>query len=399
MLLEDTPHAQAWLQNYEVVDQQIARQLLRRLNLVSQSEFEQRVQALVEDILARAPRENFALLTVSEPPPETFVEGQVRRIPGSSADRVKHIIENLHRVHGDRVRANPTVESMRSDRVRNVVLVEDFIGSGDRITGYWRNRAPRSVKSWISYGWTRLWVASYAVMDSGRFAMSRVMPVDDSRIATVIPTRHGVLGLTDPMLHVAKKYGQRLAGRNWCGYSGGRGMTVFQHGCPNNTPAILWRAGPKFKPLFPDQGVPPDLQRSFGKFNTAAAAEDLWSFQQYRLALALLDRRPSREVTPEQIQLAIALGLASSYGRWDDARLQTQMMVPIGHVEALRVDAYRLNLIDKSDHRPTAFGHALLEAMRTPATPRRRRYSARASSLSKLEDLYYPVTSGGVARH
>lgn len=399
MLLEATPQARDWLQQFHVVDQQVARQLLRRLTLVSQSDFDQHIQALVEDILARNPSENFALLTVSEPPPGEFEADKERRVPGSSADRIKHIIENLSRVHGNRVRADPTVESMRADRIRNVLLVEDFIGSGDRITGYWRERAPKSIKSWISYGWTRLWVAAYAVMDEGLYAMRRVLPIDDTRIATVISKKHEKLGLTGPMALVAQKYGERLVGRNWRGYSGGGGLTVFQHGCPNNTPAILWYSKGRFKPLFPDRGIPPELQKSFGQFNLPATAEDLWTFKQYRLALSLLDRRPSGVTPPNQVQLAIALGLASAYGRWNDERLQTQMTIPIADIRELRFDAYRLNLIEKSDHRLTAFGRALLDRMREPPTTHRRAKPARTKKrLPQLADLYYPSSYGGVAR-
>ena len=399
MLLEDTPQAHDWLRQFDFVDQQVARQLLRRLDLVSQSDFDQRIQVLVESILKCAPRENFALFTVCEPPPKTFEEDQARRVPGSSADRIKHIIENLSRVHGDRVRANPTVESMRQERVRNVILVEDLIGTGNRITGFWHERAPKSVKSWISYRWTRLWVASYAVMDEGRYAMRRVLPIDDARIATVVPQPHHKLGLTDPMVHVAKKYGQRLVGRHWRGYGGGGALTVFQHGCPNNTPAILWCTKGRFRALFSDRGVPPDLQQSFGQFNAPAAAQNLWTFKQYRLALALLDRGRGRGTTPQQVQLAIALGLATAYGRWDDDRLRTQMLIPIGNIHALRFDAYRLNLIDKSDHRPTAFGQALLDRMRQTPQMRPRPKPVRGTRFPELVDLYYPATSGGTARH
>lgn len=399
MLLEDTPQAQEWLRQFDVVDQQVARQLLRRLDLVSQSDFDQRIQALVESIFTRAPRENFALLTVSEPPPRIFEENQQRRIPGGSTDRIKHIIENLGRVHGDRIRANPTVESMRKERVRNVILVEDLIGTGNRITGFWRERAPKSIKSWISYGWTRLWVASYAVMDEGRFAMRRTLPIDGECIVTVVPQRHNKLGLTKAMASVAMKYGERLAGRNWRGYGGGGALTVFQHGCPNNTPAILWRTKGKFRPLFPDQGVPPDLQKSFGQFNAPATSEDLWTFGQYRLALALLDRRRSQNMTPNQVQLAIALGLAASYGQWNDERLQTQMMIPIDDIQKLRIDAYRLNLIDKSDHRPTTFSRALLDRMRHTSLTRPRPKPIRDTELPQLGDLYYPDSCGGAAQH
>lgn len=398
MLLEATPHAQEWLQQFHVVDRQVARQLLRRLTLVSQSDFDQHIQALVEDILAKNPSENFAVVIVSEPLPGKFEADKERRVPGSSADRIKHIIENLSRVHGNRVRANPTVDSMRADRIRNVLLVEDFIGSGDRITGYWRERAPKSIKSWISYGWTRLWVAAYAVMDEGLYAMRRGLPIDDARVATVIPKKHKKLGLIGPMALVAQKYGERLVGRNWRGYGSGGGLTVFQHGCPNNTPAILWCSKGRFKALFPDRGIPPELQKSFGQLNVPAAAEDLWTFKQYQLALSLLDRRPSGVMPPDHIQLAIALGLASAYGRWSDERLQAQMTIPIGDIRELRFDAYRLNLIDKSNHRLTTFGRALLDHMRKPPTAHRRAKPTRTKRLPQLSDLYYPSSCGGVSR-
>lgn len=400
MLLEDTPQAEAWLQQFNLVDRQIARQLLRRLDLVSQSDFERNLQDLVDKaVVGRISRDNIALLTVSEPPPTSFQQDHVRRVAGSSSDRIKHVIENLSRVHGGRVSANPTVESMRQERVRNIVLVEDFIGTGNRIANFWRERAPKSIKSWVSYGWTKLWVAAYEALPDGRAAMLQTLPIDEGRIVTVVPPRHVRMGLTQPMVEVARKYGERLVGRNWGGYGGGRALTVFQHGCPNNAPAILWCAKGKFRPLFPDRGVPVELQQCFGQRNALAVAEDLWTFGQYRLALALSDCQRTRGKSHSQLQLTIALGLASAYGKWEDHRLQVQMRIPAEAVSALRVCAYRLDLIDKSDHRLTAFGRTLLDRMREVPVARPRYHSSPAKVLPQLTDLYYPDSSGGVARH
>lgn len=394
MHLEETPAAKEWLLQFDAVDRQIARQMLRRLVLVSTSDFEQRLQSLICSIVDQAPKENFALLSVPEPPP-SFDDAGTRRIPGSSADRVKHILENLGRLYGPRVRPNPTIDSMRAERIRNILLVEDLVGSGNRITGYWKEQANKSIKSWISYGWTKLWVCAYAAMDEGRRAILRRLPVDAARLQTVVPERHPRLTLTEPMRWVAEKYGRKLRGDAWWGYSGGGSNLIFQHGCPNNAPAILWVSTSRFKALFPDRGVPPALQSSFGAFNALAAAEDLWDFRQYRLALSILHRIASGRGASAEIKLAIALGLAASYGRWDDARLQTQLMLPIGEIAALRSSAYRLGLIDTSDHRLTPFGRDALTQLRRHPHGR----SRKATALPKLSDLYYPQSCGGVVQH
>jgi len=150
--LEDSDQAQSWLKQFNAVDREVARQYLRELRLVSESEFEREVQAQLLSIINALPSENFALFSVTEPPGR-FAAG--RRTAGSSSDRVKHLIENTVRLRGARVSANPTVNSMRAQRIRNVVIVEDFIGSGTRVKSFWKVLMHKSVKSWISRHWTK----------------------------------------------------------------------------------------------------------------------------------------------------------------------------------------------------------------------------------------------------
>lgn len=398
MNLENSQVANKWLAQFIGADKEVARQLLRKLTLVSESEFDVGIQIAIDSILKEVGKENVALFSIPEPPSTYDTEG-IRRVKGSSADRVKHILENLVRVHGDRVRANPTVHSMRSDRIRNIVLVEDFIGSGDRISGYWRagqEAADKSVKSWISYNWIKIWVVSYAAIEEGIASVRSTIPkLPKNRIITVLPIQKKREHLTIPMIMIAEKYGANLRKSMWLGYSDGGGTIIFQHGCPNNAPAILWANGNRFKALFPDRGIPTDLHVHFGKPNLLASAETLWDYQQYKLALALIHHIASKKGALEEWEIILALGFASTQGAWNDKELQKRLLLPINKVIDLKRSAYSMNLIDKQDHSVTPFGRELLNRLRKPSITRIKNLS----HLPKLSDLYYPDSCEGISKH
>lgn len=375
----------------------MARQFLRRLTLVSQSDFEVNLQLALEGVLLRIGKENVAFVSVDEPPPTVYESGKERRVPGSSSDRIKHLLENLVRVHGNRVRANPTVASMRADRIRNIVLVEDFVGSGDRIRSYWRDRVAKSVKSWVSFGWTKVWIVCYASLKNSVAAVRRDVPVDPSRMVTILPPSDRRIVMSPAMNFVAEKYGRRLRGDAWSGYSQGGGAIVFQHGCPNNTPAMLWATGKGFKPLFPNRGIPATLQRCFGVANALSLAETLWDFGQYRLALSLLNRDGGRR-DDLRMRMMVALGLASVHGRWDDKRVQKQLLLPAKDIKILRELAVQASLLSSPDGRITQFGAELIDRMKAASRTAPQRKAKAAGRLSLLSDLYYPDSCEGVAK-
>jgi hypothetical protein len=397
MLLEETPEALRWLTQFEVPDREVARQLLRRLILVSESEFDAGIQRKVERILDDVGTENVALFPITEPPSPFFREG--RRIQGSSSDRIRHLIEGISRVHGRRVRANPTLQSMRAERMRNVILIDDFVGSGTRVTRFWKDvfcqeQIGKSVKSWVSRGWTKLWLVSYAALDEGRAKVRRAIPRMVMR--TVLPRRDDRLGFTRPMELIARKYGERLKDDAWFGYGEGGGNLVFQHGCPNNCPAILWAAGRRFSPVFPERGIPSGLHDCFGIRNHLADAESLWTYGQYTLALSLIEHVRQQKANPEDWELVTALAFASTHGAWHGDTLGQQLQMPGDAIGALTRRAYDLHLIDKQTHRLTAFARDLLQRLRRPQRGDR---PARKLEVPSLSNLYYPDTCGGVSKH
>lgn len=392
--LEESARARSWLRQFETIDREVARQFLRSLRLVSESEFEREVLAQIAFAVESKPAETFALLSVTEKP-SPFAAREVRRTPGSSADRVKHLIENAARVFGPRVCANPTVESMRAQRVRNIVLVDDFVGSGRRVKTFWKELVSPSVKSWVSRHWAVVWVVSYGALQEGlRASVGAIHGLDRSRFRTALDPDSTRLGLTEPMRSVFSRIGAAAGScSHGLGFGKGGCMVVFQHGCPNNSPLVLWKQVGELKPLFPDRGVPEDLQGFFGNAQPLERAELLWNSQQYKLALKLLEGMEQGSPPLAHWELVIALGLSARHQRWDDDWLAQKMRLPTVRVAQIRSVAYSLSLIDSSSHLLTGLGRELLNRVRTSGAEAAR--SSSSFTKAALNDVYYPESCGG----
>lgn len=400
LTIESSERAASWLaQIHDPVDREIGRQMLRALRLVSLSEFERGVQVEIEKILLSVGKENAALISVPEPEPQVFEEGKERRRPGSSADRVRHLVENLRRVHGDRVLANPTVDSMRAERIRNIVIVEDYVGTGKRVSDFWTEQIDASIKSWVSYGWTKLWLVAFAADAEGFRKVCRKLPkLTLARIRSVLPTSATDLRLTVPMTVLAIKYAQRISKSSIpLGFGSCGSLIVFEHGCPNNAPTILWDSGRKWSPIFPNRGIPTDVRHYFDDSNPAQQAESLWNHGQYFLAAGLLDHVRLHQTSPMEWRLLLALGHSSRTG-WNDARLSERLLLSTNEIAELRRYAYRLGALNTQTHRLTIFGQEFLSLVKRGSLSKNQ--GARSSpSLRRLTDLYYPDSCGGVTKH
>ncbi len=248
MTLDEFELGKAWLQQFSFLDQEIGREMLRSLRLVSTREFQAGISGEVTRLLDDLNGENVALFGVTETPPDKYVpvesenEAQPRRVPGSSADRVRSMNENFFRVHGKRVQAHPTLHWMRSERIKNVVLIDDLIGPGKRISTYLRKEMERTLKSWISFKWTKLWIVAYAGLDVGVQAVLRNgYGLTKDRIRLVTPPQHRSQYLTLPMQEFCMRNARLTRRRHMpMGFdNGGVGM-IFEHSCPNNAPVVLW---------------------------------------------------------------------------------------------------------------------------------------------------------------
>ncbi len=374
--------------------------------LISNSDFERHLDETLDRLLADLGDKVVSLFSV----PEMISEERQKRSrektlrqAGSSSDRIRHYLENFARVREQRVRTHQTIESMRAERIKHMVLVEDFIGSGTRISSFLQKRMHPSIKSWISYGWIKLWIVAYSGLTDGVWAIRRCgYKLSEDSFRFVIPPSYTRAHFNEAMLEFCVRNSWRTnRSKIPLGFSNGATNLIFEHGCPNNAPVVLWSPGKrfpprgeKFQPLFPNRGIPTELRQAFGAPTPEVAPEILWNARQYRLALSLLqEKRQGRQsgLWP----LPVALGLASR-SNWDDERIADAIGKPLLKVERLREIAVAIGTLQAQTREVTPFGRALLELIRAGAaepanqTPRRQ---------VALEVLYYPHSCEGRAQH
>lgn len=128
---------------------------------------------------------------------------------------------------------------MRHDRVRRIVIVTDFIGSGKRV---WEMleafRSVATLRSWRSYHLLRFHVVAYSGTEDGLHGSFQ--PVE-TRGTTVMgcPTFWNTFSgaRRAEVLDLCKRYPP--GHRHPYGFSNGGALIAFAHGMPNNAPPIL----------------------------------------------------------------------------------------------------------------------------------------------------------------
>lgn len=159
MALSSTPAGIEWLQQFDAREVHVARLMLDLLKLVSFAEFEAAIIRMVGEICEETTG-RVAIFSVSEPTDE--------RRPGSDG-RIDHLLMRLEGLYPKRIRVNQSIASMRAEKTKHMILVDDIIGSGRRFGTFWRRWSAdkRSLNSWLSSKHCQLWVVAYAAYGRG----------------------------------------------------------------------------------------------------------------------------------------------------------------------------------------------------------------------------------------
>jgi len=394
MLLEDHPRTVRWLRQFDSPDIPIARLLLRSLKLISHGEFEKSLRELLSQFIEKG-KPPIALFPIRKPI-DKGVEDAETRIRFSSADRIGHLLENLKRAYPNTVRVSPTINSMRSEKTDLIILVEDIVGSGMRISKFWSKEVVPSVKSWLSYKKCKLIVAAYAVHPIGLLRLRNNIRYFGDRgeeaifFCKKLPTK--ARAWNDRVVEVLEKYASRTSKPGAAlGYGEVMAPIVFQHGCPNNSPVILWSGGPTWEALFPNRSIPTELFECFYEESATDDPEILWRSGQYRLALQILEAIETRTLEKNQIKLLSVLGLLLKKVRVDV--IPSWMNLSAADFEQITKSAKKFCLIDGT-YNITPFGRDLVERFR------RIRVSKEKFVLTneEAERFYYPQQYRGVQR-
>jgi len=296
------PEIDDWLGQFEFPDRYLAEYVIKKLRYVGFEELERWIQSELESLVSEIEKgsgrkEAIAIFPIAKPFIHAFNEDKEVKSPSDSGGRIAHSLKNLERRLPSHIELSPRVESMRARRVRHVIFVDDYIGTGDRIVKSWRKEVSRSVKAWHSRGWVKIWIVAFAAHESGlRHVVNSIRAVSRDRVRVNILIKESFINKNTSLRLMACKYGLDIAGNKlWKGYGGLLSPMVFQHGCPNNAPAILWksckRGNRPWNALFPNRSVSHELYPLFGSDLTCETTpEELWMAGHYNLALEFIDR-------------------------------------------------------------------------------------------------------------
>lgn len=318
MELRELPRVRDWLNQFDVPDVYLAEHMLRRIRYVGFEEFEAWLQAsvrgLLGEIFEKEGRVAVAIFPVAKPFINVHNEDKDVKLPNDSAGRFAHSLKNLERDLPDYVELTPRLDSMRKRKVKHIIFVDDFVGTGDRFTKSWRETVPPSIKSWCSRGWCKVWFLTFAAHVSGLKRIVRnVRPMSLRQIRANLTIEKSFFEESPGVRAVLRKYGAPIgSARQVMGYGGLGCPVVFQHGCPNNVPLIFWvrpskASRIKWRPLFPDRSVSTEVYPLFTQdLAGQAVPEELWMTGHFDLALNILEKIAQYK---ESHQLLLALGL------------------------------------------------------------------------------------------
>lgn len=285
-----TVRGKKWLDQFEPLDQEIASSLANNLTLISHNEFERNLTLKLAHVAESiyGPVAFFAMremvprkpvlkgkkiqieVDVSTPYYQQVkaADDGVSVIPlGNTADigsegRVASIIRQFCKRDKNAYLNHPTLEKLRATKCKAIICVDDFIGSGNRgldfLDAFWMEK---SIVSWHSYKLLDFHVIAYSGVDTGigLLRTHKSSPVVHiHRDAPTFNTLPWSKQKKKELFDLCEKYGKKANKKRkhmWWGYKKTMCALIFEHGCPNNVPAILVEDSNKWVGLFPDRTI------------------------------------------------------------------------------------------------------------------------------------------------
>ena len=219
-----------------------------------------------------------------------------------------NILTQFQKGRGKDVVLSPGPETFRKKRIRRFILVTDFIGSGTRAETY-LNSAWRiaSVRSWWSrrrVGGLGFEVVAYSGTAEGIARVERHPCQPKVHVILLCPTIRTIFPplMAVVMEDLCERYAE--TGTEPLGFGQTGALLAFDHGMPNNAPAILWRPVRKGRSLFP--GRTTVSRGSPFRVVTEAARE------QERLKLTARSAEIGRPVPPINVETIVLSALRRS---------------------------------------------------------------------------------------
>lgn len=278
--LSKTSFAQSWLGNFPSEDRDTASLLLDRMMLVGASEFSVAITKQLNRIERDCPSAKPCLALYAEREVEKCNYEVLPFFPGTDKGRatgdgippvsvdpkkqdvgsegiVASLISKYCKLPDKHALSHPGPDALRENRVRKIVIVTDFVGSGRRVREMLDAFAlVASIQSWRSFGLLDFHVVCYSGTECGLRCVRRhsLRPKVSFHIACPVINEAFSGSELGEIKLLCKTYPGKRS-RYPFGFNETGSLIAFSHGIPNNAPAILHSNAGGWKPLFPGRST------------------------------------------------------------------------------------------------------------------------------------------------
>lgn len=274
-MVEHSSQVQVWLKQFQEGDRSTARDMLLKLNFVSRDTY---AEWLKSELLSfkSAPCGVYAVRKFDDTRHSIWdVTGECVTRPSSSLgseDFVHSVIANVMKSKPKHIFDHPGLPTLKEKRVRNILLLDDSIGSGQRIAAFISlMMANKTFRSWWSFGWLRLHIIAFARTTEAEKRILESMPGSDHHVRKFRKTQkvhfHGVFthdgsiwwkrwGDQASRIYELCKAQKDIPETFRLGFGETMANIVFYHSVPDTIPGVFWHKSKRWSPLFPERSLP-----------------------------------------------------------------------------------------------------------------------------------------------
>ncbi|MCE7546069.1 hypothetical protein LZV53_16055 [Klebsiella michiganensis] len=252
---------QKWLSQFLLSHRKIAEQLLDNLIFINTTDMMEDLKFLIKGIISE--KDKVAILPIRELRDDEYVYSlddkdknpvlqTSNEALGSEAfisnlytqlNRENNVIFHMQKkeVESEWYDVSPSLNYLSEKKYTKLLLIDDLIGSGDRVQKYLENIFNhKTIKSWVSGGFLEIYIVAYMASDIGIEKINkRIKNLKGIHLNYLhkAPTFHDVVGCDD-ILELCKSYASKN-NKYPLGYKDCAVRVIFGHSAPNNIPAIL----------------------------------------------------------------------------------------------------------------------------------------------------------------
>ena len=273
--IDASSEIQDWLSQFPEDQRTTAKLLLSRLQFVSRDIYSAWLQRVVAALPSGKIYALYSVRKLENGLPLWNEGGEIVARPGDSLgseDLVYSLVANLARANTQTLLDHSSLGDLREKKVHDYVLIDDSIGSGDRVSSFINAMLNHpTFLSWWSFGLIKIHVVSFA----------RPREAEAKIVAKIKGSDHGKrkyrksskVYFTSEMVYetdwLEGRWGEnyeqviqlcrsqtKIPTKRRLGYGEVMANLVFYHSVPNNIPGTLWFTNDKWQGLMPGRAVP-----------------------------------------------------------------------------------------------------------------------------------------------